>query len=75
MIYPCGFTSALFTIIRILSKSFKIIHSLINTEKALLNHQQTLQMSSKPVALVVGASRGIGRQVAIDIAANGYRGT
>ncbi|CEJ89504.1 Putative Short chain dehydrogenase [[Torrubiella] hemipterigena] len=28
--------------------------------------------SSKPVALIVGASRGIGRQVAIDIAANGY---
>ncbi|TQS33868.1 hypothetical protein Golomagni_05773 [Golovinomyces magnicellulatus] len=28
---------------------------------------------SKPVALIVGASRGIGRQVAIDIAANGYR--
>ncbi|KAK0711037.1 hypothetical protein B0H67DRAFT_494023 [Lasiosphaeris hirsuta] len=26
----------------------------------------------KPVALVVGASRGIGRQVAIDLAANGY---
>ncbi|GAB7358359.1 hypothetical protein MBLNU230_g2430t1 [Neophaeotheca triangularis] len=28
--------------------------------------------SSKPVALVVGASRGIGRQVAISLAANGY---
>ncbi|KAJ6780510.1 hypothetical protein PWT90_07334 [Aphanocladium album] len=28
--------------------------------------------SSKPVALVVGASRGIGRQVAIDFAAHGY---
>ncbi|KAF7193112.1 Hydroxysteroid dehydrogenase-like protein 2 [Pseudocercospora fuligena] len=29
--------------------------------------------SSKPVALVIGASRGIGRQVAIDLAKNGYR--
>jgi hypothetical protein len=28
----------------------------------------------KPVALVVGASRGIGRQVAIDLANNGYAG-
>ncbi|KAF7556751.1 hypothetical protein G7046_g6221 [Stylonectria norvegica] len=28
--------------------------------------------SSKPVALIVGASRGIGRQVAIDLASNGY---
>lgn len=26
------------------------------------------------VAIVVGASRGIGRQVAVDLAANGYRG-
>ncbi|CAG7557728.1 unnamed protein product [Fusarium equiseti] len=29
-------------------------------------------VSNKPVALIVGASRGIGRQVAIDIASNGY---
>ncbi|POR32828.1 hypothetical protein TPAR_06963 [Tolypocladium paradoxum] len=28
--------------------------------------------SDKPVALVVGASRGIGRQVAVDLARNGY---
>jgi NAD(P)-dependent dehydrogenase (short-subunit alcohol dehydrogenase family) len=28
--------------------------------------------STKPVALVVGASRGIGRQIAIDLGANGY---
>ncbi|RSL54176.1 hypothetical protein CEP54_010031 [Fusarium duplospermum] len=28
--------------------------------------------STKPVALVVGASRGIGRQVAVDLARNGY---
>ncbi|EAW22200.1 short chain dehydrogenase family protein [Aspergillus fischeri NRRL 181] len=28
--------------------------------------------SNKPVALVVGASRGIGRQIAIDLAKNGY---
>jgi NAD(P)-dependent dehydrogenase (short-subunit alcohol dehydrogenase family) len=27
------------------------------------------------IALVVGASRGIGRQVAIDLANNGYAGT
>ena len=31
-------------------------------------------VSNKPVALIVGASRGIGRQVAIDIAFNGYAG-
>lgn len=30
--------------------------------------------SAKPVALVVGASRGIGRQVAIDLARHGYAG-
>lgn len=30
--------------------------------------------SGKPVALVVGASRGIGRQVAVDLARNGYAG-
>ncbi|TKA65696.1 hypothetical protein B0A55_09542 [Friedmanniomyces simplex] len=29
--------------------------------------------AEKPVAIVVGASRGIGRQVAIDLAKNGYR--
>ncbi|KAK5697002.1 hypothetical protein LTR17_024096 [Elasticomyces elasticus] len=29
--------------------------------------------TQKPVAIVVGASRGIGRQVAIDLAKNGYR--
>lgn len=28
----------------------------------------------KPVALVVGASRGMGRQVAVDLARNGYAG-
>ncbi|KAM7202337.1 hypothetical protein V8F20_004504 [Naviculisporaceae sp. PSN 640] len=28
--------------------------------------------TTKPVALVIGASRGIGRQVAVDLASNGY---
>ncbi|KXT19009.1 hypothetical protein AC579_8736 [Pseudocercospora musae] len=32
-----------------------------------------MSSSSKPVALVIGASRGLGRQVAIDLAKNGYR--
>lgn len=31
-------------------------------------------MDSKKVALVVGASRGIGRQIAIDLAKNQYAG-
>lgn len=30
--------------------------------------------NQQPVALVVGASRGIGRQVAIDLSKNGYAG-
>jgi NAD(P)-dependent dehydrogenase (short-subunit alcohol dehydrogenase family) len=30
--------------------------------------------AEKRVAIVVGASRGIGRQVAIDLAKNGYKG-
>lgn len=33
-----------------------------------------MTVTQKPVALVVGASRGIGRQVAIDLAKNGYAG-
>jgi len=31
-------------------------------------------VATKNVALVVGASRGIGRQIAIDLAKNGYAG-
>jgi len=31
-------------------------------------------VANKQVALVVGASRGIGRQVAVDLAKNGYKG-
>jgi NAD(P)-dependent dehydrogenase (short-subunit alcohol dehydrogenase family) len=31
-------------------------------------------VSSKPVAIIVGGSRGIGRQVAVDLAKNGYAG-
>lgn len=29
---------------------------------------------SKPVALVIGASRGIGRQIAVDLAKSNYAG-
>jgi NAD(P)-dependent dehydrogenase (short-subunit alcohol dehydrogenase family) len=32
-------------------------------------------MASKQVALIIGASRGIGRQIAIDLAKNNYIGT
>ncbi len=38
------------------------------------NLQQDDMTAQKQVALVVGASRGIGRQVAIDLAKNGYAG-
>ena len=31
-------------------------------------------MTSKEVALIVGASRGIGMQIAVDLAKNGYAG-
>lgn len=34
----------------------------------------TMAGKNQQVALVVGASRGIGRQVAIDLAKNGYTG-
>jgi hypothetical protein len=34
-----------------------------------------LAMDGKKVALVVGGSRGIGRQIAIDLAKNRYAGT
>lgn len=40
----------------------------------LLVKQLSTMVSKKPVALVVGASRGIGRQVAVDLARNGYAG-
>jgi len=33
-----------------------------------------LNRNKKPVACVIGASRGIGRQVAVDLAKNGYYG-
>lgn len=33
-----------------------------------------MSSQKKPVALVVGASRGIGRQIAVDLASNGYAG-
>ncbi|KAK0709108.1 hypothetical protein B0T26DRAFT_394436 [Lasiosphaeria miniovina] len=36
------------------------------------NSSSSTAAAGKPVALLVGASRGIGRQVAIDLAANGY---
>ncbi|ODA80068.1 hypothetical protein RJ55_03026 [Drechmeria coniospora] len=39
---------------------------------ALRPKSHSMPASSKPVALVVGASRGIGRQVAVDLARNGY---
>lgn len=39
-----------------------------------LQGQRNMNQEKKPVALVIGASRGIGRQVAIDLARNGYFG-
>ena len=38
-------------------------------------HEQILKMAStRPVALVIGASRGMGRQIAIGLAGEGYTG-
>lgn len=59
-----------------------LLRSLINlllivtstTSKEPRREKETMPVSKQPVALIVGASRGIGRQVAIDIAANGYAG-
>jgi hypothetical protein len=34
----------------------------------------TMPTNTPPVALVIGASRGIGRQVAIDLGKDGYAG-
>lgn len=42
--------------------------------EALVTAKQEAE-SKKQVALVVGASRGIGRQIAIDLAREGYAGT
>jgi len=42
------------------------VHALYETKRQ--------ERSNKPVAVVIGASRGIGRQVAIDLAKNGYAG-
>ena len=39
------------------------------------SYNTTMVPEPRPVAVVIGASRGIGRQVAIDLAKNGYRGT
>lgn len=38
-------------------------------------NDRVMAPKNQKVALVVGASRGIGRQVAIDLAKNGYAGT
>lgn len=37
--------------------------------------QQQAKMSTNQVALIIGASRGIGRQIAIDLAQHNYTGT
>lgn len=57
----------------------KTKHDLITTSLLFLfpHIPRTVKMppSSKPVALVVGASRGIGRQIAVDLAKADYAGT
>jgi hypothetical protein len=37
-------------------------------------HSHAMATSSQHVALVIGASRGIGRQIAVDLAKSGYAG-
>ena len=54
-----------------LTKSNRHNISLHNTHP--LQHP-TMTSNTRQVALVIGASRGIGRQVAIDLAKEGYAG-
>lgn len=51
------------------------IVTLATEEVPALVANQKRAHGKKGVALVVGASRGIGRQVAIDLAKEGYAGT
>ena len=63
----------------VVNKNLTLFCSNIEASKTVMmaskhSDQDYSKSEGRPVCLVIGASRGIGRQVAIDLARNGYYG-